>query len=230
MLAQAQRRVHHHDRILSAAAPDPQDVEAWLSLWTPELDKDHTSVVVRDVDALPLSTAERLRDLVVRARSTPGCDLLLAMTAENFEDIPAPLARLVQAVVRVPPLRERPDDVLPLARHIAARVRGRTVDVTAAAARTLHSYPWPGNVDELSRVIREAASRTDEIDVRHLPPEVLSGTKRRLSRIEAFERDEIVRVLTLPGVTMREATDELGISRATIYRKLAQYDIHLPKL
>jgi transcriptional regulator of acetoin/glycerol metabolism len=47
--------------------------------------------------------------------------------------------------------------------------------------------------------------------------------------MEAFERDEIIRVLTGDGVTMREAAEELGMSRATIYRKLAQLDIHLPR-
>jgi transcriptional regulator of acetoin/glycerol metabolism len=67
------------------------------------------------------------------------------------------------------------------------------------------------------------------IDVRHLPADVLSGTSHRLSRIETFERDEIVRVLTQPGISMREAAEELGMSRATVYRKLAQYDIHVPR-
>lgn len=67
------------------------------------------------------------------------------------------------------------------------------------------------------------------IDVRHLPADVVSRSSRRLSRIEAFERDEIVRVLSRPGTSMRDAVQELGMSRATIYRKLAQYDIHLPR-
>ena len=151
------------------------------------------------------------------------------VTAERFEDIPAPLAALVETVVQVPPLRERPDDVLPLARHAARRVRGRAVDVTPAAAAALRGCAWPGNVDQLNRVVRDAATRTDVIDLRHLPAEVLSGSPRRLTRIEAFERDEIVRVLTRAGMTMREAAEELGMGRATIYRKIAQYDIHIPK-
>ena len=54
------------------------------------------------------------------------------------------------------------------------------------------------------------SSDLDVIDVGHLPPDVLSGTTRRLSRIESFERDEIIRVLTRPGITMREAAEELG--------------------
>jgi transcriptional regulator of acetoin/glycerol metabolism len=58
---------------------------------------------------------------------------------------------------------------------------------------------------------------------------VLSGTSRRLTRIETFERDEIVRVLTRPGISMKDAGDELGMSRATVYRKIAQYDINIPR-
>lgn len=238
MLAQAQRAVRPRDRILCATTPTPRDLGPWLALWSPELGKAHTAVVVCDVDALPIGAAERLRDLVVAARvarsalpvdpdGPPG--LPFAVTAERFEDIPAPLAALVETVVTVPPLRERTDDVVPLARHAAQRVRGREVDFTSAAEQALRAFGWPGNVDQLDRVVRHAATRSDVVDVRHLPSAVLSGTHHRLSRIEAFERDELVRVLTMPGVSMKDAVEELGMSRATIYRKLAQYDIHIPK-
>ena len=231
MLAQAQRRARPRDRILSASSPAAQDTDPWLSLWSPELGKPNTAVVVCDVDALPVWAAERLRELVVGARSSlaPDDGLPISVTAERFEDIPAPLASLVETVVQVPPLRDRPDDVLPLARHAARRLRGRDVDFTPGAVQALRSCGWPGNLDQLNRVVRDAATRTDVIDVRHLPSEVLSGTPHRLTRIEAFEREEIVRVLTRPGVTMKEAAEELGMSRATIYRKVAQYDIHIPK-
>lgn len=57
---------------------------------------------------------------------------------------------------------------------------------------------------------------------------VLSGTTRRLSRIEAFERDKILRVPTQGEITMRQAADRLGMSRATLYRKLTHYNIHIP--
>ena len=50
-----------------ASAPAPTDVQTWLGLWTPELGKAHTAVIVRDVDMLPTWVAERLRDLVLRA-------------------------------------------------------------------------------------------------------------------------------------------------------------------
>ena len=159
-----------------------------------------------------------LRDRTIRPFS---------VTAERYEDIPAALARLIGTVVRVPPLRERPEDVEPLARYAAFQARGREVDFTPAAVQAMHDHSWPGNTDELMAVVRAAASRTDEIDVRHLPSAVLSRTQQRLTRIQAFEREEMIRVLTLPGSTVKEAAAELGMSRATIYRKLAQYGIQL---
>lgn len=229
LLAQAQRLAAPRDRILAVSPPEPRDIDAWLSLWTPEVGKPHTAVVVRDVDTLPAWVAEDLAALVHRVRAGTATPVPLSLTAERFDDIPAPLAALVDTVVTVAPLRERPEDVLPLVRHAARRARGRDVALSAAAERALHDFDWPGNTAQLQRVARDAATRTDLVDVRHLPPEVLTAGGHRLSRIETFERDEIVRVLTRPGTTMREAVEDLGMSRATIYRKLQQYGIHLPR-
>jgi len=175
--------------------------------------------------------AEHVRDLVLQARvrSTPGAQVPFALTATSFEAIPSALASLVDTVVTVPALRERTEDVLPLAQHVARRVRPRGVSVTASAESALTACGWPGNVRQLVEVVTHAARRTDAVDIRHLTADVLSGTSRRLTRIEAFERDEIVRVIPRPGTSMQEAADELGMSRATVYRKLAQYDIHVPR-
>ena len=128
----------------------------------------------------------------------------------------------------MPPLRDRPDDVLPLAAHIATRARGRDVGSAPPRARALRNYGWPGNVDQLHQgrdALRPAAA--DVIDVASLPPEVLAGNSRHLSRIEAFERGEIVRVLGTGSPTMAEAARELGMSRATLYRKISQYGIDI---
>ena len=226
LLAQAQRRARPHDRILSAGTPAPSDVETWLSLWAPEIGKPHTAVVVRGVDALPAWAAQQLRDLVALVPRVEGRGgVPFSVTAERFEDIPAPLAALVETVVQVAPLRERPSDVLPLARHAGRTVRGREVDFTPSALRALGNCRWPGNVDQLVHAVRVAAARTALVDVRHLPAEVLSDSSRRLSRIESVERDEIVRVLSRPGLTVRQAAEELGLSRATLYRRLSQYGL-----
>lgn len=229
VLAQAMRRQYPRERILAAAPPAPQDSKAWLGLWTPELGKPDTGILVRDVDHLPAWVAEHIRDLVIRARGSSAEGVPFCVTARRFDAIPAALAALVETVVAVPPLRERPDDVVPLARHLARRARGRDVPFTAAAERVLRGCGWPGNVRQLSEVVTSAASRADTVDLRHLPADVLSGTSRRLTRIEAFERDEIIRLLTRPGISMAEAAEELGMSRATVYRKVAQYDIHIQR-
>ncbi len=223
LLGQAARQRYPRDRILSASAPSPSDVETWLGLWTPELGKPHTVVIVRDVDLLPAWAAERLRDLVLAARRQTVVPV--ALTAERFEDIPAALAPLVDTVVRVPPLRDRPSDIMPLAGHFGRRARGREVTITPAAARALQGYGWPGNVEQLVRVVARASTSSDIVDLRDLPADVLAGNTQRLSRIETFERAEIVRVLSRPGVTMNQAARELGVSRATLYRKVSQYDI-----
>ncbi|MFE6510969.1 GAF domain-containing protein [Nocardioides sp. NPDC057767] len=227
LVAQAFRDLRPRDRILAASAPDPADAEAWLSLWTPELAKQDTAVVVRDVNMLPAWVAERLHALLVEAVPGTVAAVPFAMTADTFDGIPAALADLVDTVVEVPPLRERPEDVLPLAHRVGLRLRGREIALTPAAERALHDHGWPGNVTELVHVVQRAASAGDQIDLRHLPAEVLSDTRRPLSRIDAFERGEIVRVLTRPGITMQEAAAELGMSRATVYRKVQQYGIRL---
>ncbi len=98
-----------------------------------------------------------------------------------------------------------------------------------AASRALRNFGWPGNVDQLHQVVTRAASRTDVIDVANLPSEVLAGNSRHLSRIEAFECGEIVRVLGTGNPTMAEAAHELGMSRATLYRKISQYGIHVQR-
>ncbi|WP_067463425.1 helix-turn-helix domain-containing protein, partial [Nocardia amamiensis] len=224
-LAQAARRAYPRDRILCAGTPAPADVDTWLGLWTPELDKAHTAVIVRDVDALPIWAAEQLRDLLDRHSGTAR----FAVTAEHFADIPASLAARIDTIVPVPALRDRPDDVGVLAAHLTRRVRGRDLTVSAAAQWALRGYDWPGNVDELSQLVSHLANRCDAIDLADLPPRLLAGRTRHLSRIEAFERGEIMRVLSTTSMTMARAAAELGMSRATLYRKIAQYDLHVPR-
>lgn len=236
LLAQALRQAHPTIRILSAAAPAPEDVEAWLSLWTPELSKPDTVVIVENVDSLPAWAAQELRAQALGAlRSLPmsreGMPPVLAwaVTAEEFDAIPEPLAALVETVVPVPALRERSADILPLARYAARQSRLRDVDFTPVAERALSDYEWPGNIDQLFRIVHDAASRTNVIDVRHLPSILVGRPSRRLTRLESVERDEIVRCLSHPGITIGAAAVELGLSRATIYRRMARLGIVVAK-
>ncbi|WP_240724136.1 helix-turn-helix domain-containing protein [Frankia sp. B2] len=233
-LAQALRRAFPRYRILAASNPAAADVEPWLSLWTPELTKASTAVIVRDVDLLPLWVAEQVRDRVLRARvearsgaADPAGCLPFVITVERFEDIPAALRAIVDGIVPVAPLRQRPEDIGPLARVAALRARGREVDLTPAAERALSDHRWPGNVEQLMQVVKKLARRHDPIDVGHLPAEVLSHGRHRLTRLETFERDEIVRALNDPSLTMAEAAERVGLSRSTLYRRIAQYGIRV---
>ncbi|MGY1636118.1 helix-turn-helix domain-containing protein [Geodermatophilus sp. SYSU D00742] len=228
LAALARRRVVPRQRVLHARAPEGPDVAAWLELWTPELRDADTLVVVSGLPHLPAWAAEELAQTLGAVRRT-GRPQPFVLTAPDFGAIPGHLARLVDTVVEVPALRHRTDDVVPLARWFAEQERHREVGFTARAVRALTSCSWPGNVRQLRRLVREAAARADLVDVHHLPPEVLDGGGRPLTRLERLERDEIVRCLTEPGTTITRAAEELGIGRATLYRKMAQYKITLPR-
>ncbi|WP_233121261.1 GAF domain-containing protein [Tersicoccus sp. Bi-70] len=227
VLAQALRRARPGVRILAADTPAPTQVEAWLSLWLPELAKPETAVIVQNVDALPAWAAHEMQAGILRAAGSAGA-ALWATTAGLLPDVPPPLAALVATVVDLPPLRERTADVMPIARHAAREARLREVAFTRAAEHALTSHAWPGNAAELVRVVRAAASRTDTVDVQHLPPDVLSPARSRLTRLEALERDEIIRSLARPGTTVGRAAAEIGISRATMYRRMARLGISVP--
>jgi transcriptional regulator of acetoin/glycerol metabolism len=236
LLAQAMRQVHPGSRILSAAAPAPGDVEAWLSLWTPELAKPATAVIVENVDLLPAWAAQELHSQALRALKSltvseggSAPTLAWAVTAERLDGVPHPLAGMLDTVVSVPALRERGDDVLHLARYAARQTRLREINFTAAAEKALTAHGWPENIDELFTVIHAAAVQTETIDVSHLPAYLLGKRSLHLSRIESVERDEIVRCLSMPGATVSGAAAELGISRATIYRRMARLGITIPR-
>jgi transcriptional regulator of acetoin/glycerol metabolism len=236
LLAQAMRQVHPGSRILSAATPAPGDVDAWLSLWTPELAKPATAVIVENIDLLPAWAAQELHAQALRAvRHLPvnpsgnAPTLAWAVTAERLDGIPHPLAGMFDTVVSTPALRERGDDVMHLARYAARQTRLREINFTSAAEKGLMAHDWPENIDELFTVIQAAAAQTETIDINHLPAYLLGKRSLNLSRIESVERDEIVRCLSKPGATVSGAATELGISRATIYRRMARLGITIPK-
>ena len=149
LLAQACRRVWPRDRILSARAPRPSDVEAWMSLWSPELGKPHTVVIVGDVDTLPAWAVERAPRPGPRREGSPA-RCRSSLPRASADPVRVAGAGSSTTVVAVPPLRERTGDVMPLARYAAARVRGREVAFTPAAEHALEAYGWPGNVGQLT--------------------------------------------------------------------------------
>ncbi|MGY1985765.1 helix-turn-helix domain-containing protein [Blastococcus sp. SYSU DS0669] len=230
MLAVTARRHRGRGRrVLHARAPGDDGAAAWLDLWTPELRDPEVHVVVSAADRLPAWAAGELAAVLAAARRTDGRPQPFVLTSREYAALPPPLALLVDAVVEVPPLRLRTDDVMAVAHAVARAERHRPVEFTARAARALTGCPWPGNTRQLRQVVREAVARADVVDVHHLAPEVLDGGSRVLSRLERLERDEIVRCLTEPGTTVTRAAQTLGIGRATLYRKIAHYGLALPE-
>ncbi|WP_143760816.1 hypothetical protein [Actinosynnema mirum] len=209
-----------------ARPPSVDDVDAWLALWSPELGKSSTCVVLSGMDRLPAWAAAELAQRCADVRT--GGPQLFVLTADRCDTLDEPLAALVDRVVEAPPLRGRPADVLALAGHFSRSDRRRDLAFTPVARRALTAFDWPGNAKQLRAVVRESSARTDLIDVRHLPAEVLAGSGRGLSRLQVLERDDMVRCLIAPGATVVSAAAALETGKATLHRKIAQYGIRLP--
>lgn len=158
--------------------------------------------------------------------------------------------RLTQFRVVVPPLRDRIEDIVPLAEHFLDAAR-EGLEITEDAKRTLESYPWPGNVRELQNVINMCAvtARGHAVRTLDLPerlqdhyaclPEQDSDLKRLFHSVNSelegggtsagamlqdMEKRLILQVLSHTGGHQERAANLLGISRRTLSRKLKQYD------
>ncbi|CAM3998585.1 sigma-54-dependent Fis family transcriptional regulator [Corallococcus sp. ZKHCc1 1396] len=142
--------------------------------------------------------------------------------------------RLRVIELRIPPLRERKEDILPLARLLLAeageRLGRRVSGLSPDAADQLLRYPWPGNVRELGNAIERAVvlcegPRVEREDlpeeVRAAPPSMVpTGNPRRL---EDMEKEYILAVLAQNGGNRSRTAEQLDIGVATLYRKLKQY-------
>jgi two-component system, NtrC family, response regulator AtoC len=146
--------------------------------------------------------------------------------------------RLNVVAVRLPALRERRSDI-PLLVHwfLDRYAPGLSVPVTHGAMKALLQYDWPGNVRELENCIERAIALGDRkiIDVGDLPPGIVSSTPGseveadegagRATDLEDIERATIQRVFEQVKGDKALAGKMLGISRATLYRKLKRYNI-----
>jgi DNA-binding NtrC family response regulator len=141
--------------------------------------------------------------------------------------------RLNMVQVQLPPLRERKEDILLLARHFVdqfSQQYGKEIRrISRGAQNALLVYPWPGNVRELENALARACMLTQKgfIELEDLPPEVrgvpeeVPGT---LSTLEEAEKSAIVRALE-ETKSKALAARMLGVSRATLYRLLEKYDL-----
>jgi DNA-binding NtrC family response regulator len=178
------------------------------------------------------STAEIHVDVRVIAATNRDLD---AMVRQGLfrEDL---YYRLSTFSLRLPPLRERQDDIARLADHFVAQVNerfGATRTISPAAAAALQQYDWPGNVRELRHAIEAAmiVCEGDEILPEHLPPVVHRARPQGrvagdapIPTLDAMERDAIATALRLTHGHRSQAARLLGISERNLYRKIREYD------
>ena len=137
--------------------------------------------------------------------------------------------------IRLPPLRERLEDIPPLAEHCLKKHRDKmnraVIGFTEEAMEYLCEYDYPGNVRELENVIERALilSTGDRIEAGDwLPSPRVSPTKRELSKLQQWERDRILERLQVRRGNLNLVAKDLGISRTTLWRRMKEYQIEPP--
>jgi DNA-binding NtrC family response regulator len=178
--------------------------------------------------------SSRLRFVNVRVLSATNADLPTEIAGGRFrEDL---LYRLNTVVITLPPLRERREDIDPLAahflQHYAARYRKAIAGFDDGARGALAAHRWPGNVRELAHAIERAVLMADatatRISARHLALAVQGrGTEvaPEAQSLEEAERVFIEKVLARHQGDVRLAAQQLGMSRSALYRRLQQYGV-----
>jgi len=167
----------------------------------------------------------------VRIVAATNQDLETAVTDGRFRrDL---FHRLGQFQLRVPPLRERPEDIVALAEHfLHLKAPGKNFSEQAISA--LLSHAWPGNIRELRNLVAKMAmeSSGSEIDLPRLsvaltgePLALRQNASMPVSNLDSMEEQMIIKALERTGGQRTLAAEQLGISRRTLSRKLKEYNI-----
>jgi two-component system response regulator AtoC len=198
--------------------------------------------VLQEKEVRPVGSNENV-DVDVRVIAATNRDLEAAYREGTFrKDL---YFRLNVVTVHLPPLRDRRSDIPMLVHHFLDRyAKGAPLQVTAGAMKSLLHYDWPGNVRELENCIARAVALGDRdrqtIDVIDLPPTIRSeqpetagggsvqdAASLSTTALAEMERMTILRVFEQANGDKALAGRMLGISRATLYRKLKRYNIAL---
>ena len=193
--------------------------------------------VLQEKEVRPVGSNDKV-NVDVRVIAATNRDLEAAYRAGTFrKDL---YFRLNVVTLHLPALRDRRSDIPVLVHHFLDRyARGENLQVTAAAMKSLLQYDWPGNIRELENCVARAVTLGDHrtIDVGDLPPAIRSESSMPSSSsiedsaslsttaLAEMERMTILRVFEQAGGDKALAGKMLGISRATLYRKLKRYSI-----
>jgi transcriptional regulator of acetoin/glycerol metabolism len=216
--------------VLDAADAD-QD---WQAATRRELLDGSGCLVIRHVDRL---SPRRLRALSAALQETKAAGrqdtLWVAVTLAQgaVKGDLAELLRFFPCTVELPPLRHHIEDLHDLVPFLLAKLNQHPrLTCSAEAMQILLRSSWPGNTEQLWQVLRRVVQhrRTGTIRAADLPPECWTVSRRLLSPLESMERDAIVQSLLDSGGNKVKAAGSLGMSRATIYRKIHEYGIVTP--
>lgn len=176
----------------------------------------------------------RTRRADVRVVCATNADLNNMLRKGTFrEDL---FYRINLITVTLPPLRERPDDIPLLVDHLLRKVSaaaGREIpDVTQEAMELLKQQPWPGNIRQLANIVERTLLVTPSatLDARDFQAQGLSNEKIHIDnsgRLKSREKTEIENALTEAGGNLTRAAGLLGITRQTLYRRMAKYNIKI---
>jgi len=202
------------------------------TLFLDEVGEIPLAMQVKLLRALQEREENKNRPINARIITATNKDLIPEVAGKRFrEDL---YYRLKVVELAVPPLRERKEDLLPLARVLLAeaalRMKRPVDSLNAPVADQLLGYSWPGNVRELSNVMERAVAvaTKNRVDLEDLPPEVRSATPSvvlpgAIRSLKAVERDYILSILESKGGNRKQAALSLEIGFATLQRKLSSY-------
>lgn len=171
------------------------------------------------------------RTVDVRILAATNADLAQMVADGTFrQDL---LYRINTIELHLPPLRERGDDIVLLARHfanvISARYKISAVSISDAACDKLLGHNWPGNVRELQHVIERAivlasSSVLDDTDI-EFAKSAAPKPKAETLNLEALEQDAILKAIERSNGNLSQAASLLGISRFALYRKIEKFGL-----
>ena len=170
----------------------------------------------------------------VRIITATNKDLRNMVLEEQFrEDL---YYRLKVVTVKLPPLKDRKEDILPLAEHFLKKYveenNKNTVKFSPGVIEFMLNYSWPGNVRELENLIEHGVilSKDNAITMAELPQDIIHPTIQKEKTIEAVTKNHILNVLEETKGNISKAAVILGIRRMTLYNKLKKHNLIVNKL
>ena len=208
----------------------------WVDEVAEEIDSGTETIILTHIDQLPDEALRALYDVLEPHRESTDIarPWVVATRGHQLLDYDGDLARLLRCFPRslqIPPLRHHIEDLHELVPFMISRLtKGGSLSCSSEAMQMLMRNRWAGNIAQLYQTMRKivAHRRTGVITVADLPPECRASSRRLLTPLESMERDAIVQALLTADGNKLRAAQQLGMSRATIYRKIHEYGIRMP--